>query len=115
GKSPFRRDAETRHARRVRYPVDSRQGNAHCLGRARSSSALNGGNSTDRFFQDSSRAWACAPLTSCSKQQARPPMSTSSPEGNFLGSARKPLGAIVSRINCHSRFSCPGSTKGIGS
>src|SRR6266536_2700428 len=34
---------------------------AHHLRRARSSSALSGGNSTGRFFQDSARAWACAP------------------------------------------------------
>src|SRR5438876_5890623 len=85
------------------------------LRRARSSSALNGVNSTRRFFQDSSRACACVPLTSWSKQQARPPRLTSSPEANFFGSIRKPFGSIVSRINCHSRCSWPGRTKGIGS
>src|SRR5436305_7314872 len=85
------------------------------LRRARSSSALNGGNSTRRFFQDSSRACACVPLTSRNKEQARPPRSTSSPEANFLGSARNPSGSIVSRINCHSRCSWPGRTNGIGS
>src|SRR5437667_4138796 len=73
------------------------------LRRARSSSALNGGNSTRRFFQYSSRACACVPLTSRNKEQARPPRSTSSPEANYLGSARNPSRSIVSRINCHSR------------
>src|SRR5947207_14502781 len=66
------------------------------LRRARSSSALNGGNATRRFFHGSPRAWGCVPPTRGSKEQAGPPRATSSPAASRLGLARDPPGSTVS-------------------